>query len=79
MVELEQVRCSARTVLRPGDHCYVRARGADKRGFPGRVRRILDEPAGVAVEVVVSRPHRRAGTIRTVTLDRVQRRRPPPT
>ena len=76
VVELPAVRCGGRNFLRPGDRCYVRAGGADRTGFPAKVRRIIDEPAGIAVEVVVARPHRRAGTIRTIPLARVQRRRP---
>ena len=74
-VEIDEVRCGGRNFLRPGDPCYVRAGGADRTGFPAKVRRIIVESAGVAVEVVVCRPHRRAGTVRTIPLDRVRRRR----
>ncbi len=73
MTELDKVRCGGRNYLRPGDPCRIRAGGADHRSFPARVRRILDTPAGVEVEVAIARPHRKAGTIRTVRLDRVRR------
>lgn len=89
-VPLERARCGGRNYLRPGDPCYVRAGGADRTGFRARVVRIVAvetvelKPKLVAVEVdvVVGRlsddrkPQRKAGTYRTVPLERLERRRP---
>lgn len=72
--ELKEVRCGGRNYLRPGDPCRVAAAGGDRQGFPAKVLRLVEGAGGaVTVDVVVARPHRKAGTIRTVELERVRR------
>jgi hypothetical protein len=73
--QLDRVRCGGRNWLRPGDPCKLAGidRDGERQAMPAKVRRILDEGGAIVVEVVIARPHRKAGTIRTVPLSRVRR------
>jgi len=72
-VELDRARCGGRNFIRPGDPISVAGVRAGKRRYPGKVRRILQGPAGVVVEYVVTRPHPRAGSIRCASIVDVRR------
>jgi hypothetical protein len=71
--DLDSVRLG-RNFIRVGERHRVKAGGVDKTGFDLVISR-LHRTAGGAVEVhgVVGRGHRRAGTIRCVPLERMQR------
>lgn len=76
-VVLEQVRLGGRNFIRPGDVVRVKPSRPGKRdGFEARVRRIVDTPGGVEVEVAGA-PAGKPAAIRTFFLDRLERMRQP--
>ena len=70
----EQIRIG-RNFVRIGDLVRVTKGGADKQGFDAKVHRInLRSDGAVELDVLYTRGHRRAGTLRTLPLDRIKRK-----